>query len=214
MSTYEVLGNLWIGHLTSGQQLLVRRGVSDLVARMELEEEEEENQLDGLDDEWRMRAAMARGQLNLPPIPNYQSEREVLEGYVQDCVKIKYDATRGLYVAAAEAIPEGAMIMTVRGILEQASMAQTLEEEAYTWSMPEGSAFALSQRDVGYANVLRYLNSSFYTRVSANCVIEWESVWEDRFCPGVGVLRAVRSIGRGYALLPEYYWPQEGAASS
>ena len=161
-----------------------------------------------------MKAAMARGEPNLPPIPNHKSEREVLDGYVQDCVKIKFTASRGLYVVAAEAIPEGAMIMTIRGILERACIAQTLEEEAYTWAMPEGSEFALSQRDVGYANVLRYLNNSYYAGVRANSVIEWENVWENQFCPGVGVLRAVRNIKPGTALLPEYYWPQEGAATS
>ena len=153
---YEVLGNLWIGHLSLNQQQLVRDGADALLSRMDQESDDE----DGLDDDWRLRAALARGSQNLPAIPSHRSEQDVMAGYAQDGLVIDYNYLGGLFLTTAEKIPARGKVASIRGIMVQASVVQTLEEEKYTWMMPGDSEFALSQRDPAFANVLRYLNSS------------------------------------------------------
>ena len=209
MGEHEVLGSLWVGHLSSSQQHLVRRGVEALMERVDREDYkmDEEDAEDGLDDDWRLKAALARGRRNLPIIPSHKSEQEVMTGYAQDGLEIAFTYRCGLFLTTAEKIPPRGKVISIRGIMEQACMAQTVEEERYTWMMPGDSEFVVSQRDPAYANVLRYLNSSYRSSHHANTVIEWESVWDaPPFCPGVGVLCAPRGVQPGSPLLASYQW--------
>ena len=196
---------LWTGRLSARQQTQVRRGVANIRALAEAEEDAAED-----NPKWQLAAAWDRGIAHrLPPVKSWQSEKDVmLEAFEGSLLCVRMEDGAGLSVMTKEHIPARAKVMVASGILVPVEAAQLPIEDEYTWAMPKGSSFALSQRELRWSNILRYINSSQGTDEEANGQIVWEVATDGRaggkpWCPGVGVLCTTRDVEAGdYLHLP------------
>ena len=179
--------------LSPCMQMCVQYGLAEVITRARAETEAQ-----GVMDPFGVARALYRARFTLFEPGEWESERDVMEGYVLDGIlKVAWQSagpgrSPQLCLVASQDLPSGAKLVAARGVLEPVDPRRGPSKAKQTWELSGASgypaSFELSQQELRYANISRYCMRTREMQQPANVAMEWERVFHSGWECGVGIL--------------------------
>ena len=202
MQNLNIEDLLWAGLLPLTVRARVAQGVDEALLRtFEPWYPSYEAEKFSLYEAWK------RGKQALPVQRQDRSELETVEGFSMDgIIQVSWlplweGGGERLCVTAEQDLPAGGRLVVARGILVPLEASLMDFQYEHAWGLPDGADFLLSQREMEFANITRYVVRGAKAGMQPNVEMRWEKAFGDTWYSGIGVLTVLgEKIGTGNIL--------------